>query len=262
MKPEIVHEVIFSATPYEIFESLIDETKHGKFTKATAKIERKVGGKFSVFNGDISGKILKMKKNKLIMQKWRGSDWPKDHYSEVTFSLKPLEKNKRTLLTLVHSNVPDKNRAEIDKGWKKYYWEPLEKFLRQEKTAPVSSFMEEFKNKHNLKILYKICTKNCKFHLPVRGLPSTVKGQINIGKTIFEAFPDVHVSLQDLIVEGDRVVERHMARATHRGEFYGIPATGKKIFWTENHIYRIEKGKIAEVWSEASFHDLLKQISN
>ena len=58
----------------------------------------------------------------------------------------------------------------------------------------------------------------------------------------------------------DRVVERHTARAVHKGEFQGIPATGKKVFWTENHIYRIVDGKIAETWSEPSFHDLLAQI--
>ena len=40
----------------------------------------------------------------------------------------------------------------------------------------------------------------------------------------------------------------------------GVPATGKKIHWTENHIYRIADGRIAEAWSEVSFHDLLKQV--
>jgi predicted ester cyclase len=70
------------------------------------------------------------------------------------------------------------------------------------------------------------------------------------------------VSLQDLVVERDRVVESHIARATHKGEFLGHSATGKKIHWTENHIYRLENGKIAEVWSEASFYNLLEQISS
>jgi len=88
----------------------------------------------------------------------------------------------------------------------------------------------------------------------------TRDAQKNVGRAIFAAFGDVHVEVNDTIVEGDRVVERHTARAVHKGEFQGIPATGKKVFWTENHIYRIVDGKIAETWSEPSFHDLLAQI--
>ena len=79
---------------------------------------------------------------------------------------------------------------------------------------------------------------------------------------IFAAFGNVHVEVNDTIVEGDRVVERHSAIAVHKGEFMGIPATGKRVSWTENHIYRIADGKIAEAWSEVSFHDLIKQISS
>jgi len=57
------------------------------------------------------------------------------------------------------------------------------------------------------------------------------------------------------------VVERHTAHATHVGEFNGVPATGRKVSWTENHIYRLENGKIAETWSEVSFHDLMAQLT-
>ena len=68
------------------------------------------------------------------------------------------------------------------------------------------------------------------------------------------------MTVNDTIVEDDRVVECHTARATHVGEFNGVPATGRRVFWTENHIYRLENGKIAEAWSEVSFHDLMAQL--
>jgi len=48
----------------------------------------------------------------------------------------------------------------------------------------------------------------------------------------------------------------------HSGEFNGAPATGKKVFWTENHIYRLHNGRIAEAWSEVSFHHLMVQITS
>jgi predicted ester cyclase len=69
---------------------------------------------------------------------------------------------------------------------------------------------------------------------------------------IFDAFSDVHVIVNDTIVEGDRVVERHTARARHTGTFNGVPATGRDVGSTENHIYRLKDGKIAEAWSEVS----------
>jgi predicted ester cyclase len=48
----------------------------------------------------------------------------------------------------------------------------------------------------------------------------------------------------------------------HSGEFNGVPATGKNVFWTENHIYRIQNDRIAEAWSEVSFHHLMAQITS
>jgi predicted ester cyclase len=58
----------------------------------------------------------------------------------------------------------------------------------------------------------------------------------------------------------DMVAERAKVSAVHKGEFMGVPATGKKIHWTGNHIYRIADGRIAEAWSEVGFQDLLKQV--
>src|SRR5262245_17857413 len=53
------------------------------------------------------------------------------------------------------------------------------------------------------------------------------------------AFPDAHHSIDDLIAEGDRVVLRTTARATHRGEFEGIPATHRAVEFTGLVVYRI-----------------------
>jgi hypothetical protein len=99
------------------------------------------------------------------VQDWREKIWPKNYYSRVTFKLKSLRGGKYTQLSLIHTGVPQKRRSEINQGWRKYYWEPLAAYLRKEKITPVATFMEEFKNKHNLNIVYKLFTKNCKFHL-------------------------------------------------------------------------------------------------
>jgi predicted ester cyclase len=55
-----------------------------------------------------------------------------------------------------------------------------------------------------------------------------------------------------------------LAQACGAADFAGglLFPRGKKVFWTENHIYRLNGGRIAEAWSEVSFHDLIAQISS
>ena len=75
-----------------------------------------------------------------------------------------------------------------------------------------------------------------------------------------EGFPDVVSTIEDLIAEGDKVVARWRARATHQGEYMGIPPTGKEVEFTGISVYRIEAGKIAESWNEEDELGLMQQI--
>jgi steroid delta-isomerase-like uncharacterized protein len=75
-----------------------------------------------------------------------------------------------------------------------------------------------------------------------------------------EAFPDARHAIDDLIAEGDRVVLRTTARATHRGRFEGIDPTGRSVEFTGLVVYRIERGKIAESWGEIDFLRLIREL--
>ncbi len=75
-----------------------------------------------------------------------------------------------------------------------------------------------------------------------------------------EGFPDVVSTIEDLIAEGDKVVARWRARATHQGEYMDIPPTGKEVEFTGISVYRIEAGKIAESWNEEDELGLMRQI--
>lgn len=75
-----------------------------------------------------------------------------------------------------------------------------------------------------------------------------------------EAFPDIHFTIEDQIAEGDRVVTRWTARATHTGEFQGIPPTGKQGRLTGIDIDRIANGKVVECWPNADELGLLQQL--
>ena len=81
-----------------------------------------------------------------------------------------------------------------------------------------------------------------------------------MGRSMVGGFPDVQATVQDLLADEDRVIERITVRAKHTGEFHGIPATGRAVTWTGIHIYRFEDGKIAELWSEIDFLGLFVQL--
>lgn len=73
-------------------------------------------------------------------------------------------------------------------------------------------------------------------------------------------FPDVVSTIEDLVAEGDRVAARWRARATHLGQYAGIPPTGKEVEFTGISMYRIEEGEIAESWTVEDDLGLMRQI--
>src|SRR5512136_2955477 len=95
----------FKATPHAVYEILMDEKQHAAFTGGEAKISRKVGGKFSIYDGDIEGVNLELAPDKKIVQSWRYSNWPKGYYSKATFSLKATSNGTR--LTFTQTGVPE-----------------------------------------------------------------------------------------------------------------------------------------------------------
>ena len=65
---------------------------------------------------------------------------------------------------------------------------------------------------------------------------------------LLRAFPDLHVTVEDLIAEGDKVVARNTVTGTHQGEYMGRPPTGKPVTYDEIFILRFANGRIAEMW--------------
>ena len=74
------------------------------------------------------------------------------------------------------------------------------------------------------------------------------------------AYPDLHVAIEDLIAEGDKVVSRNVVTGTHRGEYMGIPPTGKAVSYNEIFIFRFVNGRIAETWGVVDVLSQLKQL--
>ena len=75
------------------------------------------------------------------------------------------------------------------------------------------------------------------------------------------AFPDLQAHIEDIVAAEDKVAVRLRFRGTHRGEFLGIPATGRTIEYASHEFYRITDGLIAEEWICSDTATLLRQLS-
>ena len=79
-------------------------------------------------------------------------------------------------------------------------------------------------------------------------------------KEWLSAFPDLHFTVNDMVVEGDRAAIRSTWTGTHKGELAGIAPTNKKVTSWEIEIDRIAGGKIAEVWTRYDTLSVMQQI--
>ena len=77
---------------------------------------------------------------------------------------------------------------------------------------------------------------------------------------LYRAFPDIHITIEDLIEEGDKVVERDTVTGTHLGEYMGLPPTGKSVSYNEIFIMRFVNGRIAEIWGVVDIFSQMKQL--
>jgi activator of HSP90 ATPase len=107
----------------------MDSKKHARFTGDKAVISRKVGGKFSVFDGYSEGANLELVPDVKIVQSWRASDWPEGHYSQASFTFKEIPGGTR--LSFIQTGVPAKQYDDISQGWRDYYWAPMKDMLEK-----------------------------------------------------------------------------------------------------------------------------------
>jgi steroid delta-isomerase-like uncharacterized protein len=77
-----------------------------------------------------------------------------------------------------------------------------------------------------------------------------------------DAFPDIQVTVEDQVAEGEKVSTRRTWHATHLGAYRGIAATGKRVTWAQISIVRFAEGKIVEDWPVTDELSLLQQLGH
>lgn len=90
--------------------------------------------------------------------------------------------------------------------------------------------------------------------------PPGPEGFRQVNSMLRAAFPDLSLTIEDLVAEGDRVVVRFTARGTQWGEFGGASPSGNRVAWEVISIIRVADGKIVERWSQSDTLSLMQQL--
>ena len=82
----------------------------------------------------------------------------------------------------------------------------------------------------------------------------------HVWAVLLRAFPDLHLTVEDLIGEEDKVVARIVVTGTHLGEYMGMEPTGKSIAYDEIFIFRFVAGRVAQTWGVVDIFSQMKQL--
>ena len=130
----IKQKVVIPASPKEVYDAYVDPKKHSKFTGSKATGKAVVGGKFTAWDGYISGKFLELEDGKRVVQEWTSTDFPEGSGPsklELCFNKVP----EGTELVMVHSDVPEEQADDTAEGWAEWYWDPLKKYFSKKSKA-------------------------------------------------------------------------------------------------------------------------------
>ncbi|MCW3084406.1 MAG: ATPase [Bacteroidetes bacterium] len=127
--PVIKQQYEMDATPEEVFDALVNPETIQIWSRDEAKMGAGVGDDFVLWGGQMFGTNIEVIKNKKLVQEWCYDQW--DAPSKVTFTIKP--KGKKTIVELVHEDVPEKSLKSIDEGWDSYYLGAMKDMFEEKK---------------------------------------------------------------------------------------------------------------------------------
>ncbi|MDR3576631.1 MAG: SRPBCC domain-containing protein [Anaerolineaceae bacterium] len=129
MSEKLELSVILTATPQQVYEAWLDSKAHADFTGSPAKIDPRVNGDYTAWDGYIWGKTLALEPFRFIRQSWRTSEFPEnapDSFLDVSFEAA----GSGTKLTLIHTDIPDGQSEQYRQGWEDYYFEPMNDYFK------------------------------------------------------------------------------------------------------------------------------------
>ncbi len=131
----------------------------------------------------------------------------------------------------------------------------------EENKSVVLEFVDRLINRADASVADELLAPNFVDHDAPPGQACGPEGVKATCEAVGRVLTGMRATVEDIIAEGDRVVARIRAEATHAGPFLGFPATGKRLEWSAIGIYRLAGGKIAERWGLPDTRSLMRQMS-
>ncbi|GAA3643140.1 ester cyclase [Nonomuraea antimicrobica] len=110
------------------------------------------------------------------------------------------------------------------------------------------------------KMIDEIVEPDALFHSPAPTDATAAQALKQVWTVLLRAFPDIHVAVEDVIAEGDKVVSRNTVTGTHLGEYRGLAPTGRSVTYHEIFIIRFAGGRVAEIWGVVDVFSQLRQL--
>jgi steroid delta-isomerase-like uncharacterized protein len=131
----------------------------------------------------------------------------------------------------------------------------------EQNKALTERLVEELFNRGNVGIVGEIFAPDFieNEQLPP-GIPAGREGVKVLATALRAAFPDFKATINDILTDGDKVVARMTWSGTQKGEFMGVPATGKHVSFGVIDIIRIANGKFVEHWGQMDSMSLMQQL--
>jgi len=128
MENKFTTSEVVNATPEQIYQAWLSTKGHSDMTGSRAEVESKVKGKFTAWDGYISGKTLELKPFSRIVQAWRTTEFPEGSPdSRVEILLEPISDGTR--ITITHSNIPQGQADDYKQGWQDFYFIPMKSYF-------------------------------------------------------------------------------------------------------------------------------------
>lgn len=127
--------------------------------------------------------------------------------------------------------------------------------MSEQNKAVVHRIIEDYWNKKNPALAGELFAADCSWHIPGGELPRGVQGAAQLYGPYATAFPDFHLTVEDTVVEGDRVAVSYSFTGTNAARLGAVPASGKRVTVSGIAIFRLASGKVTKarlVWDTLS----------
>lgn len=118
----------FPVQPGQIYKAWLSSAGHAAMTSSPAQVDGNPGGKFTAWDGYISGTTLQLVPDKHIIQAWRTSEFP-DEAPDSRLEILLEEVEGGTKLTLIHTDMPEDQADSYRQGWEDFYFKPMRQYF-------------------------------------------------------------------------------------------------------------------------------------